>query len=71
MLCLGFIYPPGRPLFIFVAVMISASRIIIGAHYAGDVAAGVYIAFFAAFLWRRWFERNGLSVQLYRPRAAA
>ena len=64
MLCLAFITPPLRPLFILVAVAISSSRIIIGAHYAGDVMASLYIAFFAAFLWKRWFEKDGITVQL-------
>lgn len=71
MLCLSFIYPPLRPVCIFVALMISASRIVIAAHYAGDVAASIYIAFFAAFLWKRWFEKDGLSVQLNRPSVSA
>ena len=69
MLSLAFIYPPLRPLFFVVAVLISASRIIIGAHYASDVVAGIYIAVVAAVVWRQWFERNGLSVTLSRPAA--
>lgn len=69
MLSLAFIYPPLRPLFFLIAVMISASRIIIGAHYAGDVTAGIYIAVVAAVVWRRWFERGGVSVTLVRPAA--
>ena len=64
MLSLAFIYPRLRPLFFLVAVMVSASRIIIGAHYAGDVAAATYIAVAAAVLWRGWFERDGSSVTL-------
>ncbi len=64
MLALGFIFPPLRPLFFSVAVLISASRIIIGAHYAGDVTAGLYIAVVAAVLWRQWFQRHDLSVTL-------
>jgi membrane-associated phospholipid phosphatase len=65
MLALGYIYPPLRPLFFFVAVTISASRIVIGAHYAGDVVASIYIATVAALLWQRWFEKNGASLRLY------
>lgn len=66
MLALSFIYPPLRPMFLAAAVLIAASRIIIGAHYAGDVAAGIYIAVVAAVLWRRWFERDGIPVTLRR-----
>jgi len=70
MLALSFIYPPLRALFIAVAFLVSASRIVISAHYAGDVAASIYIAFVATLLWRQWFESNGMSVSLYRPRVA-
>jgi membrane-associated phospholipid phosphatase len=65
MLALGFICPPLRPVFFVVAVLISASRVIIGAHYAGDVVAGLYIAVIFALLWQQWFERHGISVTLY------
>lgn len=64
MLALSFIYPPLRPLFFVVAVLVSASRVIIGAHYAGDVSASIYIAAVAAVLWRRWFEREGITLDL-------
>ncbi len=66
MLALSFIYPPLRPLFLAIAGLVAASRIIIGAHYAGDVSAGIYIAVVAAVLWRRWFERGGVAVTLRR-----
>ncbi len=69
MLALSFIYPPLRPVFLLVAVMISASRIIISAHYAGDVAAGLYVAVAATLLWRRWFEREGVPLSLRRGAA--
>ena len=66
MLALSFIYPRLRPLFFTTAILISASRIVIGAHYAGDVAAAFYIAVVAAVLWRQWFERDGLTITLGR-----
>jgi len=65
MLCLSFICPPLRPLFFVIAVTISASRVVIGAHYAGDVVASIYIAFAFTLLWVRWFEKAGVSVTLY------
>jgi membrane-associated phospholipid phosphatase len=64
MLCLGFLFPRLRFVFFTVAVFISASRIIIGAHYAGDVTASLYIAFFATLVWKRWFEKDGMSVRI-------
>lgn len=68
MLCLAFIAPPLRPLLFAVALLVSASRVVIGAHYAGDVFASIYIAFFAALLWRQWFEKDGVSVTLWHGR---
>lgn len=64
MLCLSLLFPRFRILFFTVAVFVSASRIVIGAHYAGDVAASLYIAFFAVLVWKRWFEKDGISVRL-------
>ncbi len=71
MLALSFIYPPLRSALFVVAVFVSASRIVIGAHYAADVAASFYIAVVAAMLWRHWFERGGITVTLRRGKAAA
>lgn len=64
MLCLALLFPRFRIAFFTVAVMISASRIIIGAHYASDVTASIYVAFFAVLVWKRWFEKDGISVRL-------
>ncbi len=67
MLCLSLLFPKGRAIFIPVAVMISASRVIIGAHYLSDVVASIFIAFAFTLLWRRWFERGGETVILQAP----
>lgn len=64
MLCLSLLFPRGRALFIPVAVLISASRVIIGAHYLSDVIASIFIAFAFTLLWRRRFERDGVPVTL-------
>ncbi len=66
MLCLWFIYPPLRWLYVAAAVLISASRVVITAHYAGDVVAGMYVAIVAVVLWRWWFERGGVPLALER-----
>ncbi len=64
MLCLAFLFPALRPLFFVIAVLVSASRVIIGAHYLADVIASVFIAIAITLLWKRWFEREGLTVKL-------
>ena len=64
MLCLALLFPRLRILFFTVAVFVSASRIVIGAHYAADVATSLYIAFFAVLVWKRWFEKDGINVRL-------
>ncbi len=64
MLALAFIFPPARYLCLIVAVAVSASRVIIGAHYLGDVIGGAFVGIAAVILWRVWFEKNGVSVTL-------
>ncbi len=58
MLALAWILPYGRNAFIAVAVIVAASRVIIGTHYASDVVAGAYLAFAVGLLVRRWFIRT-------------
>lgn len=67
MLALAFIFPPARYLCLLVAVAVSASRVIIGAHYLGDVIGGAFVGIAAVILWRAWFEKNGVSVRLTAP----
>ena len=66
MLCLAFLFPALRPLFFVVAVLVSASRVILGAHYFADVMASVFIAVAITLLWKRWFERGGTTVNLQK-----
>jgi membrane-associated phospholipid phosphatase len=64
MIALAWIYPPGRAWFIAFAVLISSTRIIVGAHFASDVVAGAFCAFAIAALLRWWFERSGIPLAL-------
>lgn len=68
MLALSFLFPPLRPLFLFIATIIALSRIVVGAHFLADVVASMFIAFAAVLLWRRWFMRDGTSVTLVETR---
>ena len=69
MLALSFIAPPLRPMLFAVAVLISASRVIIGAHYVSDVLGGVWLAVAAVIYWRHRFEANGEKLDLTLARA--
>jgi membrane-associated phospholipid phosphatase len=70
MLTLAIIYPPLRGLFLIVAVLVSASRVVIGAHYLSDVVAGVWLAVLAVLYWQRRFERTGpLRLPLTAPQS--
>ena len=69
MLALALIYPPLRPVFLVTAVLIAASRVIIGAHYISDVLGGVWLAVAAVIYWRHRFEANGEKLDLTLARA--
>jgi membrane-associated phospholipid phosphatase len=64
MIALAWIFPRWRvPLLLF-AVVVSSSRVIVGAHYASDVIAGAFFAFAVALPMRRRFERDGTRIKL-------
>ncbi|MHB1206951.1 MAG: phosphatase PAP2 family protein [Rhodospirillaceae bacterium] len=68
MLSLAIIYPPLQPVFLTVAALVSASRVIIGAHYASDVLGGIWLAVGAVMYWRYRFETGGEKLSLARER---
>ena len=61
-MALALIFPKWRLLFFSFALIVAASRVIIGAHYLGDVLAGIYIGvvtvFIVAWAGRRYTRRN-------------
>lgn len=69
MLALALIYPPLRPVFLVAAALITASRVIIGAHYASDVLGGAWLAVAAVLYWRYHFEAGGEKLDLTLARA--
>jgi membrane-associated phospholipid phosphatase len=64
MLSLAIIYTPLRPVFLVIAVLVSSSRVVIGAHYLSDVIAGVWLAVIAVALWRQRFESSGVPLRM-------
>jgi membrane-associated phospholipid phosphatase len=70
MIALAWIYPPLRAAFYLLAVIVSASRVIIGMHFLSDVIGGTYVAVAVSLLIRDVFERGGITLDLSRPRNA-
>ena len=64
MIALAWIFPRYRIALLAFAVVVSSSRVIVGAHYASDVIAGAFCAFLVALPMRRRFERGSVSIQL-------
>lgn len=56
------LWPRGLPAYAAAALLVAASRVIIGAHYLGDVLGGAYLALVVTFgLWAV-MERVGLGL---------
>jgi len=66
MVALAFILPDRRVILPMagLALLVGASRILVGAHYVGDVLMGAYVGAAAAVLVHRLFVRRGWSVRL-------
>jgi membrane-associated phospholipid phosphatase len=67
MTALAWIYPPLRVPCLVVAVLVSGSRVVVGAHFLSDVIAGAFLAVAVAVIVRRAFERGGISINLRPP----
>lgn len=51
--------PRFRPLFLVLALMIGVSRVIVGAHYPSDVAAGLLLGLWTAVMMAFVFAKHG------------
>jgi membrane-associated phospholipid phosphatase len=67
MAAVAWIYPPLRVPCFVLAVLVSVSRVIVGAHFLSDVIAGAFLAVAVAVIVRRAFERGGISINLQTP----
>jgi membrane-associated phospholipid phosphatase len=56
--------PQLRPLFLVPALMIGVSRVIVGAHYPSDVAAGLLLGLWVAMMMAFLFTREGWLFRL-------
>lgn len=66
LVALAFILPDRRVVLPMagLALLVGASRILVGAHYVGDVLMGAYVGAAAAVVMYRVFVRRGWSVRL-------
>jgi membrane-associated phospholipid phosphatase len=62
---LWLLWPRFLPVYVLAAVLVGASRVIIGAHYLGDVLGGAYVGLVVTLALWRAFARGAA------PRAAA
>ncbi len=58
MICLWFLYPRLRWLYVVVAVTVSFGRVVVTKHYLGDVVAGAGLALAVCLLLKRAIERR-------------
>jgi len=64
MLALCFLTPRFTPLYLLVALTVSASRFLTAVHFISDVIVGSFLSVVIAILLKHWFERNGQSLRL-------
>jgi membrane-associated phospholipid phosphatase len=53
------VMPQLRPLFLLSALLIGVSRVVVGAHYPSDVAAGLLLGLWVALMMAFLFARRG------------
>ncbi len=56
---IGFMWPALFPVLLVVGLVVSISRVPVGAHYPTDVFAGIIVGMLGAYLVRNIFARNG------------
>jgi membrane-associated phospholipid phosphatase len=68
MTALALIWPPGRLLWLLIALVVAASRVIISVHYLSDVAMGAYCGALGTILLGRLFAARGWKIDVSAPR---
>src|SRR4029077_1717601 len=61
LVAVGLIFPRARPLLWVYALVIAASRVIVGSHFFSDVVAGAAFGAFGAIVIRDWFAARRLG----------
>lgn len=66
MIALCFLTPRLTPLYLVIALTVSASRFLTAVHFVSDVIVGGFLSIVVAIVLKHWFERDGQSLRL-RP----
>ncbi len=61
------VMPQLRPLFLLLALLVGISRVVVGAHYPSDVAAGLLLGLWVALMMAFVFARQGWCSSSVRP----
>lgn len=64
---LGFIFPRARAAWFVAAVLIAASRVVVGAHYPSDVVAGAALGASVAYALAHVFARRSICFDATSP----
>jgi membrane-associated phospholipid phosphatase len=56
------LWPRFLPLYVAFAVVVSASRAVVGAHFVSDVVFAAFVAIAAVAYLQRVFERSGIRL---------
>lgn len=64
MIALCFLTPRFAPIYLVVAMVVSATRFLTAVHFVSDVIMSVFLSAAVALVAKHWFERNGQLVKL-------
>jgi len=60
------LFPPGRPLWLMLAVLLAISRVMVNAHYLSDVVAGGVVGWLVVYAVRKAFCTRGMFQLIQR-----
>jgi len=67
---LSYVYPRGKPLFLFMASIAALQRLIAGAHYLSDILVSIPLTLLVALAWAILPERDNKTANLQKSKTA-
>lgn len=64
MIALAFLTPKYAPIYVVIALIVSASRFLTAVHFVSDVIMSAFLSYAIAVLIRHWFEKDGQTIKL-------